>query len=129
MSNIRENSQVSAQVHRTFVSTCQKMNQLTFMLSVRLSNCHGNQGLTYLDQISKYLSTDKTVRFLAEDIAIYAKDKQLCVTSCIYFHCFSAIQFCSASVFMKSCERCLILLCIRSFDVSRMFAARYDVVR
>ena len=51
------------------------------------------------------------------------------VTSCIYFHCFFAIQFCSASVFMKSCERCLNLLCIRSFDVSRMFAARYDVVQ
>ena len=37
----------------------------------------GNPGLTYLDQISKYLSTDKTVRFSAEEIANYAKDKQL----------------------------------------------------
>jgi len=36
-----------------------------------------NPGLTYLDQISKYLSTDKTVRFSAEEIANYSKDKQL----------------------------------------------------
>ena len=44
---------------------------------IRQSNHCGNPGLTYLDQISKYLSTDKTVRFLAEEIANYAKDKQL----------------------------------------------------
>ena len=55
------------------------MNQLTFMSSMkaRRSNFHGNPGLTYLDQISKYLNTDKTVRVSAEEIANYAKDKQL----------------------------------------------------
>jgi len=40
-------------------------------------NYHGNPGLTYVDQISNYLSSDKTVRFLAEEIANYAKDKLL----------------------------------------------------
>ena len=48
-----------------------------YQSKIRQSNCHGNPGLTYLDQISKYLSTDKTVRFSAEEIANYAKDKQL----------------------------------------------------
>ena len=48
-----------------------------YQSKIRWSNCCGNPGLTYLDQISKYLSTDKTVRFLAEEIANYAKDKQL----------------------------------------------------
>ena len=42
----------------------------------RWSNHHRNPGLTYLDQISKYRSTDKTVRFSAEVIANYAKEKQ-----------------------------------------------------
>ena len=58
-----------------FVSTCQRMNQLTFVIyqsKIRRPNHHGNPSLTYLDQI--YLSTDKTVRFLAEVIAM---DKQL----------------------------------------------------
>ena len=32
------------------------------------SNRRGNPGLTYLDQILQYLSTDKTVRFFAEEI-------------------------------------------------------------
>ena len=61
------------------------MNELAFMLSIRARSggqtavaIHaGNSGLTYLDQISKYLSTDKTIGFLAEMIANYAKDKQL----------------------------------------------------
>ena len=44
---------------------------------IRQFNRHGNPGLTYLNQISKYLSTDETLRFLAEEIANYAKDKQL----------------------------------------------------
>ena len=44
---------------------------------IRQSNCHRNPGLTYLIQISKYPSTDKTVSFLADEIANYAKDKQL----------------------------------------------------
>ena len=48
-----------------------------YQSKMRQSNCHRNPGLTYLDQISKYLSTDRTVRFLAEKIANYAKDKQL----------------------------------------------------
>ena len=43
----------------------------------RQSNHYGYPGLTYLDQISKYLIADKTVRFSAEEIANYAKDKQL----------------------------------------------------
>ena len=44
---------------------------------IRPSNSHRNPSLTYHDQISKYLSTDKTVRFSAAEIANYAKDKQL----------------------------------------------------
>ena len=44
---------------------------------IRQSNCRRNPGLVYLDQISKYLSTDKTVRFSAEKIANYVEDKQL----------------------------------------------------
>ena len=48
-----------------------------YQSKIRWSNGHGIPGLTYLDQISKYLSTDKTLRFLAEEIANYAKDKQL----------------------------------------------------
>ena len=48
-----------------------------YQSKIRRSNRRGNPGLTYLDQISKYLSTDKTVRFSAEEIANYAKDKQL----------------------------------------------------
>ena len=44
---------------------------------IRWSNRRGNPGLTYLDQISKYVRTDKTIRFSAEEIANYAKDKQL----------------------------------------------------
>ena len=50
---------------------------VTYQSKIKQSNRHGNQGLTYLDQISKYLSTDKTVRFSAEEIGNYAKDKQL----------------------------------------------------
>ena len=48
-----------------------------YQSKIRWSNRRGNPGLAYLDQISKYLSTDKTVRFSAEEIANYAKDKQL----------------------------------------------------
>ena len=48
-----------------------------YQSKIRQSNRCGNPGLTYLDQISKYLSTDKTVRFSAEEIANYAMDKQL----------------------------------------------------
>ena len=48
-----------------------------YQSKIRRSNRHGNPGLTYLAQISKYLSTDKTVRFSAEEIANYTKDKQL----------------------------------------------------
>ena len=62
------------------VSTCHVHHQLTFVIyqsKIRQSNCHGNPGLAYLNQISKYLSTDKTVRFSAEEIANCAKDKQL----------------------------------------------------
>ena len=33
--------------------------------------------LKYLEQISKYMSTDKTVRLSAEETANYAMDKQL----------------------------------------------------
>ena len=47
------------------------------MNNVKHSNHRVNPGLTYLNQISKYLSTDKTVRFSVEEIANYAKDKQL----------------------------------------------------
>ena len=54
------------------VSACQRMNQLTFMSYIR-----ARSGLTYLDQISKYLSTDRTISFSADEIASYAKDKQL----------------------------------------------------
>ena len=48
-----------------------------YQSKIRWSNRHGNPGLTYLNQISKYLSTDKTVRFSAEEITNYAMDKQL----------------------------------------------------
>ena len=48
-----------------------------YQSKIRYSNHHGNPGLTYLNQISKYLSTNKTVRFSAGEIANYAKDKQL----------------------------------------------------
>ena len=48
-----------------------------YQSKIRQCNCHKNPGLTYLDQISKYLSTDSTVRVSADEIAIYAKDKQL----------------------------------------------------
>ena len=34
-----------------------------YQSKIRQSNCHGNPGLTYLSKISKYLGTDKTVRF------------------------------------------------------------------
>ena len=54
------------------------MYQLTFVIyqnKIRWSNCSGNSGLTYLNEI--YLSTDKIVRFSVEEIANYAKDKQL----------------------------------------------------
>ena len=37
-----------------------------YQSKIRRSNCRGNLGLTYLDQISKYLNTDRTVRFSAE---------------------------------------------------------------
>ena len=48
---------------------------VTSQSKIRRSHHTGNPDVTYLDQISKYLSTDKTVRFSAEGIAIYAKDK------------------------------------------------------
>ena len=48
-----------------------------YQSKIRRSNRRGNPGLTYLDQISKYLSTDRTVRFSAEETASHAKDKQL----------------------------------------------------
>ena len=48
-----------------------------YQSKIRRSNRQGNPDLTYLDQISKYWSTDKKVRFLAEEITNYAKDKQL----------------------------------------------------
>ena len=48
-----------------------------YQTKIRRSNRHGNPGLTYLNQISKYLCTHKTVRFSAEERANYAKDKQL----------------------------------------------------
>ena len=49
-----------------------------YQSKIRRSNQCRNEGLTYLDQTSKYLSTDNTVRFFAaEEIANYAKDKQL----------------------------------------------------
>ena len=48
-----------------------------YQSKIRQSNSWENPGLTYLDQISKYLSTDKTVRFSAEEITNYAKDKHL----------------------------------------------------
>ena len=48
-----------------------------YQSKIRRSNSHINSGLTYLHQISKYLSTDKTVRFSADEIANYAKEMQL----------------------------------------------------
>ena len=48
-----------------------------YQSKIRQSNRHRNPGFTYLDQISKYLSTDKTLRFLADETANYAWDKQL----------------------------------------------------
>ena len=50
---------------------------VTYLSKIRWSNCIGNPGLTYLNQISKYMNIDKTVRFWAEEIANYANDKQL----------------------------------------------------
>ena len=44
---------------------------------IRRSNRRWNAGLTYLDQILQYMSTDKTVRFSAEEIVNYANDRQL----------------------------------------------------
>lgn len=35
-----------------------------------------NAWLTYLDQTSRYQSTDKAVKFLAEEIASFAKNKE-----------------------------------------------------
>ena len=48
-----------------------------YQSTIRWSNFHGNPDFTNLNQISKYLSTDKTVRLSAEEIANYAKNKQL----------------------------------------------------
>ena len=48
-----------------------------YQSKIKQSNRHWYPGLAYLNQISKYLSNDKTVRFSAEEIASYAKDKQL----------------------------------------------------
>ena len=50
---------------------------ILYQSKIRQSNLHRNPGLTYFNQISKYLSTDKTVRFSDEEIANYDKDKQL----------------------------------------------------
>ena len=47
-----------------------------YQSKIKQSNLRENPGLTYLDQISKYLSADRTVRFSADEIANYAKDKQ-----------------------------------------------------
>ena len=52
------------------------LHYVIYQSKIRRSDDSGNPGLTYLDQISKYLSTDKTVRFSAEQIAIYALDEQ-----------------------------------------------------
>ena len=51
--------------------------RLSTFLKIRRSNSCGNPDLRYLDQISKYFSTDKTVRFSAEEIVKYAKYKKL----------------------------------------------------
>ena len=48
-----------------------------YQSKIRWFYCRGNPDISNLDQISKYLSTDKTVRFLAEEIACYAMDKKL----------------------------------------------------
>ena len=45
---------------------------------VRQCNCHGNSGLTYFNQISKYLSTDKTIRLSVEELVDYIKEWHLC---------------------------------------------------
>ena len=45
-----------------------------FHEKIRQSNHGGNPGISYLSQILKYLSIDKTLRFLAEEIANYAKE-------------------------------------------------------
>jgi len=75
------------------------------------------------------LSPDTTSTVMKVQTKFRFISKENIVTSCIYFHCFFAIQFYFVSVFVKPCERCLILLCKRSFDISRTFGARNDVVR
>ena len=50
---------------------------IVYQSKTRHSNRQVNPGLIYLNQISEYLSTGKTVIFLAEEIANYAKDKKL----------------------------------------------------
>ena len=88
--------------------------------------------------MNKHVANACDIRKYVIDASMYKmriSDKQCnkcitIVTSCIYFHCFIAIQFCSAGVFTKPCKRGFVLPFIRSFDISRMFAApRYDVVR
>ena len=45
-----------------------------YQSQIRWPNRHRNPGLTYLNQISKYLSTDRTISFTTEKIANYVKD-------------------------------------------------------
>ena len=52
-----------------------------YQTKITQSNDRGNPDLTYVDHISKYLSTDKTVRFSAEEIVNNAKDKQVWILS------------------------------------------------
>ena len=48
-----------------------------YQSKIKQSKRRRNPGLTYLDQISKYLSRGKTIRFSTEEMANYVKDKQL----------------------------------------------------
>ena len=48
-----------------------------YQSKIRQSNHSENAGLAYLDQMSKYLSTDITVKFSSDEIDNCAKDNQL----------------------------------------------------
>ena len=78
---------ISSMIHKRqlqFTGHCLRMPKnepaniyVIYQNKIRQSNRCGNPGLTYFEQMSIYLSIDKTVRFLTEGITNYAKDKHL----------------------------------------------------
>ena len=47
-----------------------------YQSKIKQSNQCKNTGLKYFDQISRYLSSDRAVKLLAEEITSYAKNKE-----------------------------------------------------